>query len=265
MRRSVRACKAPDRYEEEVFCICRKGYRRGDFMIACDECDEWYHGDCVGFEEDVRALSKPRSREPPRRSPPHGCRDLPLRRCPPLVTAPPHTLTRACAELSCPAHAQLPALGWSTNPMGFAFCGSALLVTIPCTCRTAIKLLCMSRTHATATVPGTHQTPGMMLRAREPICEGHWVVVAMHYPTFSPKIVWCSRLNGEWIISSRERVAREQDADELKMYVCASCVSSKSGGKWSPFNLSEDGTEASSGKSLDLADPTVPSVLSLSS
>jgi hypothetical protein len=85
MRRSVRACKAPDRYEEEVFCICRKGYRRGDFMIACDECDEWYHGDCVGFEEDVRALSKPRSREPPRRSPPRfAFAALPSSRyCPP--------------------------------------------------------------------------------------------------------------------------------------------------------------------------------------
>jgi hypothetical protein len=55
LRRSVRETRAPDRYEEEVFCICRKGYRVGDFMIACDECDEWYHGDCVGFEEDVRA------------------------------------------------------------------------------------------------------------------------------------------------------------------------------------------------------------------
>jgi hypothetical protein len=55
LRRSVRETRAPDRYEEEVFCICRKGYRVGDFMIACDECDEWYHGACVGFEEDVRS------------------------------------------------------------------------------------------------------------------------------------------------------------------------------------------------------------------
>jgi len=32
--------------DNTVWCFCRKPYR-GRFMIACDFCDEWYHGDCV--------------------------------------------------------------------------------------------------------------------------------------------------------------------------------------------------------------------------
>lgn len=37
---------APD----TVYCICRStdGTR---FMIACDNCEEWYHGDCIGITE----------------------------------------------------------------------------------------------------------------------------------------------------------------------------------------------------------------------
>ena len=30
-----------------VYCICRKP-DRGDFMIQCDTCTEWFHGTCVG-------------------------------------------------------------------------------------------------------------------------------------------------------------------------------------------------------------------------
>lgn len=31
------------------FCLCRRPYE--GFMIGCDECDEWYHGPCVGITE----------------------------------------------------------------------------------------------------------------------------------------------------------------------------------------------------------------------
>ena len=32
------------------YCVCRKKYD-GTFMIACDYCNEWYHGSCVGVPE----------------------------------------------------------------------------------------------------------------------------------------------------------------------------------------------------------------------
>ena len=34
--------------DEPVFCTCRKPYR-GEFMIGCDYCPEWYHGQCVNI------------------------------------------------------------------------------------------------------------------------------------------------------------------------------------------------------------------------
>jgi len=32
---------------EDIYCICRRP-REGRFMIACDRCQDWFHGDCVG-------------------------------------------------------------------------------------------------------------------------------------------------------------------------------------------------------------------------
>ncbi|CDH51138.1 predicted protein [Lichtheimia corymbifera JMRC:FSU:9682] len=32
------------------YCICRKGYDGKEFMIACDGCQEWFHGRCVGVK-----------------------------------------------------------------------------------------------------------------------------------------------------------------------------------------------------------------------
>jgi hypothetical protein len=31
------------------FCLCRRPYE--GFMIGCDECEEWYHGPCIGITE----------------------------------------------------------------------------------------------------------------------------------------------------------------------------------------------------------------------
>ena len=34
--------------KQELYCLCRKP-DNGEFMIACDACDEWYHGKCVNI------------------------------------------------------------------------------------------------------------------------------------------------------------------------------------------------------------------------
>lgn len=45
-----------DRYEDDednqqLYCICRKP-DNGKVMIACDECDEWFHVECIGISKD---------------------------------------------------------------------------------------------------------------------------------------------------------------------------------------------------------------------
>ena len=34
------------------YCICRTVYDENKFYIECEVCFEWYHGECVGIEED---------------------------------------------------------------------------------------------------------------------------------------------------------------------------------------------------------------------
>jgi hypothetical protein len=40
-----------DEDPNKLYCVCRKPYQPGVFMIGCDVCLEWYHGDCVGVQE----------------------------------------------------------------------------------------------------------------------------------------------------------------------------------------------------------------------
>ncbi|KAG0231070.1 hypothetical protein BGW41_002326 [Actinomortierella wolfii] len=36
--------------DQEVYCICRGTYDGSEFMIACDRCEEWFHGRCIGMK-----------------------------------------------------------------------------------------------------------------------------------------------------------------------------------------------------------------------
>ena len=38
--------------EEPVYCVCRGPDDGKRFMISCDYCVEWYHGDCIGVKEE---------------------------------------------------------------------------------------------------------------------------------------------------------------------------------------------------------------------
>ncbi|CAH1248328.1 PHF3 [Branchiostoma lanceolatum] len=44
-----------DEDPDKAYCICRKPHGKR-FMICCDRCEEWYHGDCVGItkKEGIR-------------------------------------------------------------------------------------------------------------------------------------------------------------------------------------------------------------------
>merc|ERR1711953_77504 len=36
--------------EEALYCICRR-VANELFMIACDKCEEWFHGECIDLDE----------------------------------------------------------------------------------------------------------------------------------------------------------------------------------------------------------------------
>lgn len=35
----------------DIYCICKRPYDVPRFMIACDKCNEWFHGECIGISE----------------------------------------------------------------------------------------------------------------------------------------------------------------------------------------------------------------------
>ncbi|KAH3710291.1 hypothetical protein DPMN_069766 [Dreissena polymorpha] len=42
---------AEDVHDKPVYCMCM-GIDDGSFMIACDVCEDWFHGRCVGVKEE---------------------------------------------------------------------------------------------------------------------------------------------------------------------------------------------------------------------
>ncbi|CAG0915334.1 unnamed protein product [Notodromas monacha] len=53
---------------QEVFCVCKSSEEKG-FMIACDRCETWFHGKCVGVKakDESRIISFYCQRRPKRR------------------------------------------------------------------------------------------------------------------------------------------------------------------------------------------------------
>ncbi|KAF9983741.1 hypothetical protein BGZ65_001484 [Modicella reniformis] len=41
---------SPKSVSKDVYCICRGPYDGAEFMIACDRCEEWFHGRCIGMK-----------------------------------------------------------------------------------------------------------------------------------------------------------------------------------------------------------------------
>ncbi|KAF9326481.1 hypothetical protein BG006_010096 [Podila minutissima] len=47
---SKKVGRPPKSVSRDVYCICRGPYDGVEFMIACDRCEEWFHGRCIGLK-----------------------------------------------------------------------------------------------------------------------------------------------------------------------------------------------------------------------
>lgn len=36
----------------KLYCLCKSPYEEGVFMVACDNCDDWFHCPCVGITRE---------------------------------------------------------------------------------------------------------------------------------------------------------------------------------------------------------------------
>ncbi|KAL7746752.1 JmjC domain-containing histone demethylation protein 1 [Sorochytrium milnesiophthora] len=44
---------------DQLYCLCQQPYNASLFYIACDGCDSWFHGECVGVDKTLaRSLDK---------------------------------------------------------------------------------------------------------------------------------------------------------------------------------------------------------------
>ncbi|KAF9214081.1 hypothetical protein BGZ59_004353 [Podila verticillata] len=47
---SKKVGRPPKSVSKDVYCVCRGPYDGVEFMIACDRCEEWFHGRCIGLK-----------------------------------------------------------------------------------------------------------------------------------------------------------------------------------------------------------------------
>ena len=43
--------KKKQKADATLYCVCRQTYEDERFMIQCNVCSDWFHGDCVGISE----------------------------------------------------------------------------------------------------------------------------------------------------------------------------------------------------------------------
>ena len=49
--------KKKQKADDTLYCICRQKYEDEKFMIQCNVCSDWFHGDCIDISE--KQVSQP--------------------------------------------------------------------------------------------------------------------------------------------------------------------------------------------------------------
>ncbi|KAL2103618.1 hypothetical protein ACEWY4_000486 [Coilia grayii] len=62
VKESLAGCESEDTDPDAVYCLCRQKHNKR-FMICCDRCQEWFHGDCVGISEKRGSLMEKNKEE----------------------------------------------------------------------------------------------------------------------------------------------------------------------------------------------------------
>ncbi|KDN52200.1 Phd domain protein, partial [Tilletiaria anomala UBC 951] len=41
-----------DIVDDNIYCTCKRPYDPDQAMLACDNCNEWYHTRCMGIKDE---------------------------------------------------------------------------------------------------------------------------------------------------------------------------------------------------------------------